>query len=102
MFRLSDTELSIQTVGEDMFFCLHTQALECEETGNIMYEDFYAKLSNQKGVHIVEILLSFWILFADNYKIFVYMDLFEVILVTQFSKLVCSSTVHFSFHNTND
>ncbi|XP_053383939.1 bridge-like lipid transfer protein family member 3B isoform X2 [Mercenaria mercenaria] len=50
VFRLSGTELLIQSVGEDIFFCLQTKAVDCEETGNITYEDFYAKLSAQNGV----------------------------------------------------
>lgn len=50
VFRLSASELLIQSIGEDMFFCLQTKAVDCEETGNISYEDFYAKLSSQQGV----------------------------------------------------
>ncbi|XP_052224963.1 UHRF1-binding protein 1-like isoform X2 [Dreissena polymorpha] len=50
VFRLSGSEISIQTEGEDMFFCLQTRAIDCEETGNIVYEDFYNKLSSNGGI----------------------------------------------------
>ncbi|XP_060600792.1 bridge-like lipid transfer protein family member 3B isoform X2 [Ruditapes philippinarum] len=50
VFRLSGIELLIQSIGEDMFISLQTKAIDCEETGNTPYEDFYAKLSSQNGV----------------------------------------------------
>ncbi|KAL4224791.1 UHRF1 (ICBP90) binding protein 1-like [Mactra antiquata] len=50
VFRLSGTELSIQNYGNDLIVGLQTKCVDCHETGNIIYEDFYAKLSSSTGV----------------------------------------------------
>ncbi|WAR03200.1 UH1BL-like protein [Mya arenaria] len=50
VFRLTGSELSIQGKGEDIFFSLQTRCIDVEETGNIIYEDFYSKLSATSGI----------------------------------------------------
>lgn len=49
VFRLSGSEVLIQGINDDIYFSLHTQSVDFEETGNIVYEDFYSKLSTQEG-----------------------------------------------------
>jgi len=46
---LSGSELLVQSVGDDIIVSLHTQCIDCEETGNIVYEEFYNKLSASQG-----------------------------------------------------
>ena len=49
VFRLSGLELLLQGTGPDIFAKLQTQKIDIEETGNIVYEDFYSKLSSSRG-----------------------------------------------------
>ena len=49
VFRLSGLELLLQGMGPDVFARLQTQKIDVEETGNVVYEDFYTKLSSSRG-----------------------------------------------------
>lgn len=49
VFRLLGLELLLQGTGPDMFARLQAKRIDVEETGNIVYEDFYMRLSSSRG-----------------------------------------------------
>ncbi|KAK3581543.1 hypothetical protein CHS0354_031884 [Potamilus streckersoni] len=49
VFRLIDIEFLIQGTGIDTFIRIQAKALQSAEPGNVVYEEFYEKLSNLTG-----------------------------------------------------
>lgn len=50
VFRLSGLELLLQGNGPDVFARLQAKKIDVAETGNIVYEEFYSKLSSSRGI----------------------------------------------------